>query len=387
MHTIRKLKIDVKTLFLILALPLITAGIAEATTRYAAPWGSGTTCSDNTPCSLTQGLSVTASGDTLYLKAGTYATGLQNPIPSGRSSSQPTILAGKPGDIAIIRPTTNVRPINLTDNRSNLTFRNLVLDGVNHKTSLEGFLISNSRIVNGLVLEDLEVKNFRRTAIVLGSDVTNSVVRRSRLHDSTGMDTTGGHCIYLRGSDNVIEHNECYNTWATGITMRTAPRANRNIIRHNTFKNNATNRAVTNGGRAINCSGPDNTIHNNIIISSNENGITATSGCKNVKIYNNTIYNNRGHGINMNGDASGEIRNNIIYLNSGSTIANVATGAFTISNNFTTDPLFVDPKNNNLSLKAGSLAIGKGAIVGVLETIVSTTTAPAAPNSLQATAR
>jgi len=384
MNMIRKLQSYMKNLLLSLAMLLIIASIAEAATRYVSPTGSGTTCSDSAPCSLTQGLSVTRSGDTLYLKGGTYATGLLNPIPSGLSNSQPTILAGKPGDIAIIRPNTEVRPLRLSIARSDITFRNLVLDGVNLKTSLDGFNISNTVLIKRLILEDMEIKNLKGSAVTFGSDVTNSVIRRSRLHDVTGIDSDGAHCVYLRGSYNVIEYNECYNTWATGITMRTYDSAFRNIIRYNFFRNNATNLAVTNGGRAINCSAADNTVHDNIIILSGEEGITATGDCKNVKIYNNTIYKNRRHGIYLTGGASGEIKNNIIYLNGGSSIANFSTGGWSMSNNYTQDPLFVDPNNYNFSLKTGSPATGLGADLNTSTANTNTTTAPTAPSTLQA---
>ena len=43
-----------------------------ATVLYASPSGTGTTCSSIAPCSLTEALSVTISGDTLQLFPGTY---------------------------------------------------------------------------------------------------------------------------------------------------------------------------------------------------------------------------------------------------------------------------------------------------------------------------
>jgi len=279
-----------KLFLLIVALSLITAGAAEATTRYVSPSGSGTTCSDGTPCSLTQGLSVTAAGDTLYLKAGTYATGLQNPIPSGLSSSQPTILAGKPGDVATIRPTAGSTSniILLNSNRSNITFRNLTIDGINLTTAAErtGFRTNSTTVITNLVIEDLDVKNINGTAIVLGDAIDGCTVRRNKLHDGSGTTvaiSNGG--LYHRAKNCVVEYNEIYGIPEYPVTIRSDMGGGTgNIYRYNIIRNSSTLIALDSGLRAINISQANNVFHNNLIYGNLSRGIQVTAGYSGNKI-------------------------------------------------------------------------------------------------------
>ncbi len=81
-----------------------------ATTYYASPTGSGSTCSSASPCTITGGLQKMSSGDTLILNDGTY-TGTSNLIgdyaspqvwpPSGTSGSFTTIKAAHVGQAII----------------------------------------------------------------------------------------------------------------------------------------------------------------------------------------------------------------------------------------------------------------------------------------------
>lgn len=95
----------------LIALCLSAPNIAFATAYYAAPTGSGVTCSDIAPCTVTGAISKMSSGDTVILQDGTY-TGdvnliseyaVDGPIlpPSGTAGNFSTIRAEHVG-LAII---------------------------------------------------------------------------------------------------------------------------------------------------------------------------------------------------------------------------------------------------------------------------------------------
>lgn len=79
---------------LIVAL-LLSVGFASATTRYVLPSGSGITCSQGSPCSPTQGISVTVGGDTLRFQTGTYGCITTNPT-TGSSSARVRYISDTP---------------------------------------------------------------------------------------------------------------------------------------------------------------------------------------------------------------------------------------------------------------------------------------------------
>ena len=84
--------------------------VAFAATYYASPTGSGSTCSNASPCTVTGGLQKMSSGDTLILKDGTY-TGTSNMIgdyaspqtwpPSGSAGAFTTVKAENVGQAII----------------------------------------------------------------------------------------------------------------------------------------------------------------------------------------------------------------------------------------------------------------------------------------------
>jgi hypothetical protein len=77
----------------------------------------------------------------------------------------------------------------------------------------------------------------------------------------------------------------------------------------------------------------------------------------NVKVYNNTFYNNALDIYALSG-GSGYIQNNIAYPRG----ASIASGYVT-SNNLTTDPLFVNASANDFNLQLSSPAIDKGVLL------------------------
>src|SRR5262249_28927914 len=78
-------------------------------------------------------------------------------------------------------------------------------------------------------------------------------------------------------------------------------------------------------------------------------------------IYNNTIYNNNGQGMDIGGGATNLVaKNNIFYNNSGGNITN-NSGSKVLSNNLTTNPNFINSYIGDFHLQSGSSAKDAGA--------------------------
>src|SRR5262245_57060180 len=88
------------------ALVLLIAASLEAATYYVSPTGNdGNPGTEAQPFrSVVYGSSRLKPGDTLYLRAGTYAEALEH-VPSGTSWAQKVRIASYPGETATLRPT------------------------------------------------------------------------------------------------------------------------------------------------------------------------------------------------------------------------------------------------------------------------------------------
>ena len=95
---------------------------------------------------------------------------------------------------------------------------------------------------------------------------------------------------------------------------------------------------------------------------------TIRNGATNNQVYNNTVYNNREFGISIGGNASNTIvKNNIVYGN-GSAITNWGDPGAVISNNLTSDPMFVNASANDFRLQSTSPAIDAGVTLSAVPT-------------------
>ena len=354
---------------------------AAATTYWISPIGN-----DSTSCASIRGTSdpriyrrtiaggaaCLSGGDTLKIRGGTYVEQLKNPLPSGISASQPTVMEGVAGELVIIRPPSGGGAvISFTTNRSFMTFRNLTLDGVNLRSGeTTGFQIGNTRVVTGLTIENCEIKNHVSSAITLGDSVSNALVRQNKLHDGL-CDPNGDyscHGIYLRATNSIVEHNEIFNNKITGITIYSQTvGATGNIIRYNYFHGNSANTGTAGpgagtGDRAINLSRANNIIHNNVIAYNVDHGIKVTATATNSKIYNNTIINNGGRGIWLQSTAGTgiEVKNNIVLGNSsGQIVCDACISALT--NNLTAgtaSDILVNPSAGDFRPKSSTLTLG-----------------------------
>jgi hypothetical protein len=331
-------------MLLLLFLPLS----GGATSYYVSPSGSGSTCSQASPCSLTTGLTKPQAGDTLLLRGGTYrqtidaSMGLQN----GTSATAVVTIAAAPGETVWLVPPSGEAGILINGNAG--AHRWLVFDGVNidmglitstdaHCVNMDGKGNSHLRVTN------MECKNAGHHFNpggggqgIAAREGTAYEFDHNRVHDNGA--SWRDHGIYICGVGSSIHDNEVYRNSGFGIQIydSAAPGCANDIT-------------ITN-----------NRIHDNAR-SAGGGGITLSHGSR-MMVYNNLLYNNKGIGIDIAFQgAGGSLDQTQIYHNTlvGHTpfalqIQPQATGTHIKNNIVQQAPVAVNDLNGRVSY-AGNL--------------------------------
>ena len=345
---------------------ILGAQLVDAATYYTA-----TTGNDANPGTeakpfrtLNRGVKLLKPGDTLRVKSGTYAESLNNSIPGGTSWSAPVTVAAYPGHMVTLRPTTSTNIITISGSSKRfIIIDGLIIDGTNSTSGGISIGVSGGTGAQNIRLQNLEIKNTQRSGVMGDVLASNLTLTNMRIH-RTGL-SGRGHGFYIATPNATVEYSTIYdNEKCGGQFYDSNDPVNNPIFRHNVLYNNALRGTqepnpcdhgvfvgTGNGAQVYN-----NVFHN----SPNGSGVTLSGGSSNVKVYNNTFYKNK-RGIVVNGN-NPLIKNNIAYLNSSGNITTLG-GRPTLSNNLTSNPLFVDPAKNNFKLQAASPAIDAGAIL------------------------
>jgi Right handed beta helix region len=363
---------------LLAILVLMTPILGEGATYYVAKTGSDSNActgaqSASTPkLTIKAGLACLKGGDTLIIKAGTYKEGIPiKTIPSGTSNSSHTIIRAATGETVVINGVANNAGVMLIYSRSFITFDGIIFDG----SSVPGHVVYIGRGSTSdpastyIKMQNCTVRNSRyNSGILAGHNQKDGVsCKLSFIKTSAygnGNDSQD-HGIYIVCRDVTVDGGSYYDNSGHGVHVFAQSQSG------------ATNNALIKGVRAYGngsygiglYSGSNLMAYNNLIygnaISTSSGGIAVRYGATGAKVYNNTVYNNRGVGIRVTENPA-TIKNNIIYQNSSTPISDTASPPSAVSNNLTTNPSFVNAAASNFSLSGSSPAINKGLVVSVV---------------------
>jgi len=339
---------------LILASSFLAAQVSNAATYYVATTGSDANLgTEAAPYrTLNKGVKALKSGDTLYVRDGTYAESLRNNIAGGTSWSAPVKVAAFPGESVTLRPSSGSHVIWLSgSNRKYIIFERLILDASG--VSTDGVKITTNdgtaaTAAHHIRLLNVEVKNAPNQGIIVGQYCDDNEFLNLHVHHN-GKDANYDHGLYLSGSRNLIEGGEWHHNKEYGIQLYRFGTGN--IVR------NA--RVHDNGQGIVSSQQADNVIVNNMVYQNTRRGIILMSGNQ-LKAFHNTAYNNGKIGIDISSAAvtNAQVMNNISF-NQITNIKNLGTNT-TLSNNLNTDPQFVNATLADFRLQGISPAIDTG---------------------------
>ena len=294
---------------------------ATAATYYTATDGS-----DSNPGSQSQpfrtinkGLSVLASGDTLYLRGGTYDEAIRptvGTIPNGTSWDSATIIAGYPGETVTLAPTACCNVVQLGDGGQfgYMIFDNLTLDG---RWIVGGIYLGGD--THHIRFSNCDITNSWSHS-VFGGGAFNEVIN-SRIHDGRV------YGFYYSGHDSLFDNNDVYNHggFAYHIYSVGATNIDNNIICNNRIF----------GSYGVLLSHGSNNLICNSQVYENAIGIQIDYGCTDCQVLNNTIYRNTYNAILVGMSAVNTIIENNIIFDNGRGIANGGVGTMLINNRVT----------------------------------------------------
>ena len=357
---------------------------ANATTYYVA-----TTGSDSNPGTSSQpfrtilaGVKDLSSGDTLYVKSGTYAESIWNftggsKIPNGSSWSNPITVAAFPGHTVTIKPLADNAFFWIGDGQSKyLIIKGFKIDGVGrakYGVKFEG----GTKYVRVI---DCEIKNTKNSGILVTtpSNTHHEFINLDVHHNGT---TWLDHGFYIETSRNLVKNSKFHHNTGHGGKFyhgNLSNVSNYNIAHNNKFYDNSTSGGWS-CGLALS-SGNGNVAYNNVAYG-NYHGLCIVYRVTNARLYNNISYANDHYGMYIGVESSGtRVENNTVYNNGAKGIF-VGDGATTTtvknnisysnpdnlnltntstSKNLTSNPLFVDAAGKDFHLQASSQAIDTG---------------------------
>jgi parallel beta-helix repeat protein len=369
---------------------IFSLSASAATSYYVATNGSdGNPGTKSSPFgTIAKGLSVMGAGDILYLRGGTYAEYIDaniHKMPVGTSWSNAPQIKAYPGETPIVKPSGNINAaLHLASfsGPNNYQINYQIWDGVvfegSNTTATPGVGGPGGIILNGVThirVQNSEVRHFRYGSGI-GFSRTQGMSEyhefiNLKIYDNGTLDCcdsgTVDHGIYGSAANSLYDKLDVYGNGAFGMQLYSHDGGvDNNVVRNSRFHGNGV--ALKSGGGGLHVgSGNNNQAYNNLAYNNADTGISTGSGAGSTKIYNNTIYNNGNGGVVVSSASNAEIQNNIIYAN-GSAYGNLADfGSGTIvSNNLTTDPLFVDAGAANFHLQSGSPAIDKGTKLSIV---------------------
>jgi parallel beta-helix repeat protein len=382
-------------IIIVLLFLFLAPTVLEAATRYVDINSIGGSCHDtlkdglspgNPKCTLNAGINSMSSGDTLFLRQGSYGNlDYQNVcVPSGGSYGSATTIASYTGETATIR-SMNLWPCGGNSEFKYVIFDRLLVDGETTVTDT----VTIGQAAHHIRFQNGEVKNAWSLGFSLFGIGENQAVEvlNTKIHDIHQQSGSGGgFAFYIQSSDNIIDGCEMYNLDGYGVQFYngyTFDSVDRNVVSNNKFYNTGFVRFF--GGITVN-HGTDNKIFNNIFYNT-FGALDVVRNARNTLVANNTFYNNQGWGIRLDiGTSNGPnttVKNNIL-VNSETIEVGGAPGtncshnytptAANCSNTVSGNILFTNPGGGIFTVQSGSVAINSGTPVsGVTRDYIGTT--------------
>lgn len=325
---------------------------------------------------ITSGAACLVAGDTLYVRGGTYVEALSNPTTtSGTSWSNVVRIAAYPGETPIVRPSgAPDYALLMSTTHSYVVFDGLTFDGANATAG-----VIKIEAVDTTTHNPHHIRIIRSTIIGNTAQPQQGITIDAQADNTTGLDEIvsstirdiGGddfsHGIYTKSPGTLVDGCDISNFPGAGIQLFSGHAMSGAVIRNNTIHDPRHGGSNQRHWGIVWADGTSSGLaYNNVIY-----GITLAPGGSSVSfgiqvydnsgigLYNNTIYNVSGYGLNLDVSSSGlAARNNIVYAN----FADIADGSgATKTNNLTTDPTFVNAGTHNFRLQSSSSARDTGA--------------------------
>jgi len=391
-------KISLVVAYIVLLTICISSLLIGAVTVDAAIYYVAATGDDARACTTAQtsttpkrtiasGVACLNPGDTLYLRSGTYTEqiDLMGPNKSGTAGNYITI-AGYPGETVTIQYADLIEnglgPIKARGNRGYFIFENLVLDGI-ASTRFTGWQIRDGN--HHFILRNLEIKNQKYNGVYIeGNDIQ---ILNCKIHDAVPATEPGGGGSYYygvyfhHGINGLIQGNDIFNNSGGGIHAYPGPISNL-VIRNNKIHDNNYIAGSKIGGIIVfegsNTPISGVQVYNNLVYNNGSaptagdaQGIRISNGPDATKVWNNTVYANKGWGINIQAGTSPPtntvVQNNIVFANTDGQIVNAGTGSI-LGSNLTNNPNFVNGAAFDFNLQSSSLAIDAGVYLSDIKT-------------------
>ncbi|MCA9407129.1 MAG: right-handed parallel beta-helix repeat-containing protein [Candidatus Omnitrophica bacterium] len=341
---------------------------ASGKTYYVATYGN-----DADPGSelqpfrtIKKGVSILDAGDTLLVRAGTYQEAIlswETTVRSGDSWSNPITISSYPGEVVIIKPSSQSAAFWFKTGPNNsviqyVVINGFVIDGGVHGIKLQGCLsggtdswCSNEPAPRNIQVSNVEIMNTDLSGLQTNGDGHRFL--NLKIHD-TGK-SGSGHGIYHEGTNSIIAHSEIYSGTGYGIQLNNehAGQVSENNFLYNNYSHGHEDCGI------VFWVSKNNTAYNNILSSNKNCGIRVRLG--GAKVFNNTIYKNGPYaGVVVQEFADNvQVVNNIVYQN-GTDILDAGPNTIKSNNLVGVDPLLVNPAGGNFHLKAESPAIDVG---------------------------
>jgi hypothetical protein len=291
---------------------ILLASSVHAATRYVSPQGSNSrsceasTNPDQPKQSLNgaQGaLACMRSGDTLYLRGGTYREALVIPtggLPNGGGSwDKATTIAGVAGERAILRPpagtfTSTTLSLGTGGGFAWMVFENLEMDG----TDMGSCSGCGQNVMLGGDSHHIRIKDcdihHGPSHNLFGGGAFHEFLG-NRVHDARG------YGWYFSGNHAVFDGNDIFYMGGYGLHIYNtgAHDVSDNVVSNNRVHDNGYGKYQDppRGGNGVLVShGNNNLIVNNLIYHNNQ-GLEIDHACTNCQYLHNTIVGNTGAGV------------------------------------------------------------------------------------------